>query len=750
MSKIIGATVGSPLPKPNLMQTDPNKGDYVKEKEQFVNSLPFGYSVFYTNSEIEYPYEGVVLFFGRNTLSNEGENVKIGDIVITANGTLCIVDDVSTTSVKVNPVANISGKGEKGDPGYAPVRGTDYWTDEDKEEIIREVAAEIPSGGGAGTLEVTIHASSDNDTASHSAAEMIEAIHSGKNIILDFTVDDIAMTVEPIFYEVDGNVELSFPVQRYSQDIYYMESAKITVDNDKKFTTDFVLGGYGNCVVGVSETTMMASKSASEIKEAVSRSRKIKMYSNGVYTDVFAIYDPNLDYVNLHCISHRSETQLKAISVKVNEDRSILIEDDNMEIVPPADSVANGKVLTSRNGRAVWDDAAPGGEVTDIFLVTIDFSNKTASHSKTEIENAVDEGKVVITMDGEGMLVPLYVVSSDYAAFEGFYRSGKAVSVARFEIADDKSVTVHDEKVRNAPFFDFAEMGMPAMPMPSGSITFNHDMTKLMEALNDGVVQIRIPCINEAGYTYYFDCNVLGHKRVGVDVAQISENAFMYDNSTGELLGHFTVTAIIFADRAIVNVNPANAADGNAGILEVDINKENNTSTHSADEIIEALHSGKNIIATFTVNGNSMKVEPIVFEYSGAVLLTYSLPSNNYVRSVTAVIDNNKQVEFTGGDTGMIPPPNDIEDGKVLTTQGGNAVWADAPSGGSSGGAVVPEPGANDIGKVLTVTADGLAWAKNSGSGNDLIATMHIPENQSITVDITNYVNDVTMEGEEV
>ena len=34
--KIIGVTVGSPLPKPNLMQTDPEKGDFVKGKEKFL------------------------------------------------------------------------------------------------------------------------------------------------------------------------------------------------------------------------------------------------------------------------------------------------------------------------------------------------------------------------------------------------------------------------------------------------------------------------------------------------------------------------------------------------------------------------------------------------------------------------------------------------------------------------------------------------------------------------------------------
>lgn len=37
--KIIGVTVGSPLPKPNLMQTDPTKGDYVKGKEEFLEQV---------------------------------------------------------------------------------------------------------------------------------------------------------------------------------------------------------------------------------------------------------------------------------------------------------------------------------------------------------------------------------------------------------------------------------------------------------------------------------------------------------------------------------------------------------------------------------------------------------------------------------------------------------------------------------------------------------------------------------------
>ena len=35
MSKIIGITVGTQLPKPNFNQTDPTKGDYIKNKPDF-------------------------------------------------------------------------------------------------------------------------------------------------------------------------------------------------------------------------------------------------------------------------------------------------------------------------------------------------------------------------------------------------------------------------------------------------------------------------------------------------------------------------------------------------------------------------------------------------------------------------------------------------------------------------------------------------------------------------------------------
>ena len=40
--KIIGVTVGSQLPKPNLLQDDPLKGDYVKGRDAFPGHIPSG------------------------------------------------------------------------------------------------------------------------------------------------------------------------------------------------------------------------------------------------------------------------------------------------------------------------------------------------------------------------------------------------------------------------------------------------------------------------------------------------------------------------------------------------------------------------------------------------------------------------------------------------------------------------------------------------------------------------------------
>lgn len=76
---------------------------------------------------------------------------KVNDIMINAGGNMAMITKVNITN---NPstgggtfdygswVGNIKGsKGDKGDPGkdgYTPVRGTDYWTNDDKQSIYNE------------------------------------------------------------------------------------------------------------------------------------------------------------------------------------------------------------------------------------------------------------------------------------------------------------------------------------------------------------------------------------------------------------------------------------------------------------------------------------------------------------------------------------------------------------------------------------------------------------------------------------
>lgn len=45
-------------------------------------------------------------------------------------------------------------KGDKGEDGYTPKKGVDYWTSQDKEEILEDIDADIPIETGTGTLSL--------------------------------------------------------------------------------------------------------------------------------------------------------------------------------------------------------------------------------------------------------------------------------------------------------------------------------------------------------------------------------------------------------------------------------------------------------------------------------------------------------------------------------------------------------------------------------------------------------------------
>lgn len=63
--------------------------------------------------------------------------------------------EINVTLVSESPVIDVDVIGS-GPPGKTPVKGVDYWTEDEKEEIISEVLDRVPSGGGGGGTDYKI------------------------------------------------------------------------------------------------------------------------------------------------------------------------------------------------------------------------------------------------------------------------------------------------------------------------------------------------------------------------------------------------------------------------------------------------------------------------------------------------------------------------------------------------------------------------------------------------------------------
>ena len=136
MSKIIGNTTATPNPRPDWAQTDVTKADYIKNKPSAL------------------PNPNALIFTGAITDTYDGSESKTINIpVVTGesgadgisathewDGTVLTITSASGTSS-----ADLKGDpGEKGADGHTPVKGTDYFTDTDKEEIVEAVLAAMP------------------------------------------------------------------------------------------------------------------------------------------------------------------------------------------------------------------------------------------------------------------------------------------------------------------------------------------------------------------------------------------------------------------------------------------------------------------------------------------------------------------------------------------------------------------------------------------------------------------------------
>ena len=85
--------------------------------------------------------------------------------------------------------------------------------------------------------------------------------------------------------------------------------------------------------------------------------------------------------------------------------------------LPPVSSTDNGKVLSVKDGAWVAD--------TNALIVT--FATSTASHSATEIKDAVDKGRTVIGFDSSGALYVLTQSTSSIAGFTSITAGGSNI-----------------------------------------------------------------------------------------------------------------------------------------------------------------------------------------------------------------------------------------------------------------------------------------------------------------------------------
>lgn len=146
--KIVGNTVGMGLPKPNLKQTDPKKGDYVKGKDEIpskVSQLENDAGYLTEHQDVSGKLDASALPSAINTAlaqakasgefdGKDGSNGKDGvSATHSWNGTTLIVTSASGTS-------SADLKGQKGDK---PLKGTDYFTAADKAEMVEEVKASM-------------------------------------------------------------------------------------------------------------------------------------------------------------------------------------------------------------------------------------------------------------------------------------------------------------------------------------------------------------------------------------------------------------------------------------------------------------------------------------------------------------------------------------------------------------------------------------------------------------------------------
>lgn len=89
-----------------------------------------------------------------NYLNKDGLSYLWGKITTLLNKKQDTLTAGTGITISNNVISSLSNQGPQGEPGpagadgHTPVKGTDYWTESDKQEIIDSVLAALPAAEG--------------------------------------------------------------------------------------------------------------------------------------------------------------------------------------------------------------------------------------------------------------------------------------------------------------------------------------------------------------------------------------------------------------------------------------------------------------------------------------------------------------------------------------------------------------------------------------------------------------------------
>ena len=218
--KIFGVTVGTPLPKPNLMQTDPTKGDFVKGKD----AIPTKVSQLENDSG----------YLEENKLTSA----------------------ISTALAQAKESGEFKGEdGKPGEDGYTPIKGVDYFTEADKAEIVVAVKNESKQKYG----KLIVFGDSLGEGSSNNDYSFVDILGESGEFSSVVKACRNSATIGPYSADYAVGYDLISQIERYASDvadadiilceyqfndIYAIISGAVTMGYKGDAETDTTVCGY--------------------------------------------------------------------------------------------------------------------------------------------------------------------------------------------------------------------------------------------------------------------------------------------------------------------------------------------------------------------------------------------------------------------------------------------------------------------------------------------------------------------------